>query len=62
MKTMILTAKSYADLKPFEIMAKKEPVCDIKKFDNMCKEARKFAKKAGLTQNDISDAIKEVRK
>jgi len=68
---MLLRAKSYADLKPFEMLAKRVGVFveitenkttdNIMKFNEMCKEARKFAKETGLMQNDISVAIKKVR-
>jgi len=71
MTQMTLTADSYADLKPFETMAKKfgvefelkekRTLPDIRKFNNMCKEARKFAKETGLTQADISNEIKKAR-
>jgi len=44
-----------------EVTTKKSVSSDIRKFDNMCKEARKFANNTGLKQNDISDAIKKVR-
>ncbi|MCL2844052.1 MAG: hypothetical protein FWE23_01165 [Chitinivibrionia bacterium] len=44
-----------------ECRQEKNTTSDIENFDNMCKEARKFAKNVELTQNDISDAIKKAR-
>ncbi|MCL1947958.1 MAG: hypothetical protein FWF51_12545 [Chitinivibrionia bacterium] len=70
MKTMILTAKSYAVLKPFEMMAKmvgisvempKENMA-LKDYEILAKESRIAAKKAGLEIDDINLAVKEVRK
>ena len=34
----------------------------IQEFDDLIKQARTYAKKAGMTGKDINDAIKEVRK
>jgi hypothetical protein len=70
MKTMILTAKSYADLKPFEIMAKRFDISVeipnenriLKNYEILSKESRIAAKKAGLTIDDINETVKEVRK
>jgi antitoxin PrlF len=41
-----------------------KPICepDIKEFDSLMKESSKWAKEVGMTENDIEDAIREVRK
>jgi hypothetical protein len=61
-KTLRLFETMAKQLGIFVEVTKKTPVSsDIRKFDSMCKEARKFANNTGLKQNDISDAIKKVR-
>jgi len=71
MKTMSLTAKSYADLRPFEMLAKRfgiavkfqdEKPTALENYKILAKESRAAAKRAGLSANDVAAAIKEVRK
>lgn len=35
---------------------------DINEFDSLMKESQKWAKNVGMTEEDINDAIKKVRK
>ena len=34
----------------------------LQRFQNMCAEARTWAKEVGLTEQDIADTIKEIRR
>ncbi|MDR2578158.1 MAG: hypothetical protein LBC70_05020 [Chitinispirillales bacterium] len=74
MTTMTLTAKSYADLELFEILAKRLGVsvevgdvedrkraAAVEAFRELAAESQSAAKKAGLTPNDLDALIKEVR-
>lgn len=67
---MVLTAKSYADLKPFEMMAKRfgisvkfadEKPTALESYRALAKESRIAAKNAGLVPDDIKTAIKNIR-
>jgi len=77
MKSMTLTANSYADLEPFETLAKRlgieveletkelTPETRIKKRLDGLRElaavSQRAAKEAGATPDDVTLAIKEVR-
>jgi len=78
MKTMTLTAKSYADLRPFEMLAKKigilveileeKPIKQnsalsvVNNFEKICENRQRYARRTGLTPDDIAVAIKDVRR
>ena len=71
MKSMVLTAKSYADLKPFEMMAKRFGIAvefaddkseALLNYRALARESRSAAQKAGFVPDDVNKAIKEVRK
>ena len=44
----------------FGVNAEKKSAA-LERFDNMCEEAQAWAKSVGMTEQDIKDAIKEVR-
>ena len=45
-----------------DILLKPIVAPDINEFDSLMKESQKWAKNVGMTEEDINDAIKKVRK